>query len=953
MNKRLTLLSFLLLMLTVAALPQRSKPVIDTAALNRWPGFDEQLIVSSDGKYFSYGTTIGGKPSGIVVQSTEGNWRQEFRGPKQSMGIFSADGRQYVVSTAEGLCFVRLGTNEQKYEKMTGSFMQDRKTDPTWIAWKSSAGMVMLKNLVSNRSEQYAEVAQYSFDRSGRWFTCQLKNAARELLLYDLAKGREQRYSHAVSYTLSEDGRMLALQTKGEDGLLLLEWIDLVSSKRSFAWRGSNKNQVIGSVIFDDQSSQLLFTIPEDKAGNLSIWYYKAGLARAEQQANSKASGTEGLLVAGCSFSRGGRHILIDLLEPADDRQPDTKNKAKVDIWSWRDTLVQARQLYNNDPKQARYLGVLTEPGRVRRLQYRYDRILARGADFVILARDATGDRFWEPMHYRDSTWIVWLREGRRELLPVFVPSSSYGFYVSPGGRYVVWFDAAQGCNYFSYELSTGKILNLSSTLPAYLLAKESERNSDWKHLFDYGVAGWLEEDRGVLVYDDYDLWLLDPSGQRSPVNVTNGYGRRKGVRLWLAENNSTDVMHADASLLLTAFDRKSYYNGYYKTKLGSKGDPEELFIGPYCFDYGGSYLIVGDFLRLGGLDMFIQSYCHPVKAGKADVWMVRRQHATEAPNYFVTRDFKTYGALTDLQPQRSYNWRRAELVRFKQTDGQMSQGVLYKPEDFDSTKKYPVIINYYKSLSHLLYQYPQPEYMRSSNPDIGWFVSRGYLVFVPDIYGRNGQDEEGCLRSIEGAGQHLAGLSYVDSRRMGICGHSIGGAKTMYLVTHSKLFAAAFAGAAPRTDWVSHALGGLLRGQGSETVWQEALDQAESIRGVSLWEDPARWLKDNPVLLADKVTMPLLIYHGQRDDIPLSQPLEMYVALRRLNKPVWLLSYNESSHVTTNQRDAIDLTLRATQFFDHYLKGATPPRWMTEGIPARLKQIEDGLESNTSGRRP
>jgi hypothetical protein len=37
-------------------------------------------------------------------------------------------------------------------------------------------------------------------------------------------------------------------------------------------------------------------------------------------------------------------------------------------------------------------------------------------------------------------------------------------------------------------------------------------------------------------------------------------------------------------------------------------------------------------------------------------------------------------------------------------------------------------------------------------------------------------------------------------------------------------------------------------------------------------------------------------------------------------------------------------------QIFNHYLKGAPPPKWMTEGIPAKDKGYVDGLELDTSG---
>ncbi len=81
-------------------------------------------------------------------------------------------------------------------------------------------------------------------------------------------------------------------------------------------------------------------------------------------------------------------------------------------------------------------------------------------------------------------------------------------------------------------------------------------------------------------------------------------------------------------------------------------------------------------------------------------------------------------------------------------------------------------------------------------------------------------------------------------------------------------------------------------------------------------------------------------------------QSVEFFTGLRRLEKPVWMLQYDEGGHGVSG-KDAVDWTIRMTQFFDYYLKGAAPPKWMTEGIPAKLKGIETGYELDNSGKKP
>jgi hypothetical protein len=84
---------------------------------------------------------------------------------------------------------------------------------------------------------------------------------------------------------------------------------------------------------------------------------------------------------------------------------------------------------------------------------------------------------------------------------------------------------------------------------------------------------------------------------------------------------------------------------------------------------------------------------------------------------------------------------------------------------------------------------------------------------------------------------------------------------------------------------------------------------------------------------------------HNKRDGaVPWSQAVEFFTALRRHGKKVWMLQYDQGAH-GVDGRDAMDYTIRMTQFFDHYLKGQLAPRWMTVGIPASKKGLDLGYE--------
>jgi len=78
---------------------------------------------------------------------------------------------------------------------------------------------------------------------------------------------------------------------------------------------------------------------------------------------------------------------------------------------------------------------------------------------------------------------------------------------------------------------------------------------------------------------------------------------------------------------------------------------------------------------------------------------------------------------------------------------------------------------------------------------------------------------------------------------------------------------------------------------------------------------------------------------------VPWYQGIEMFTGLRRLQKPSWLLVYNNEDHNLMERKNRKDLTIRKQQFFDHFLKGAPLPVWMKSGVPAVDKGRMMGLE--------
>jgi dipeptidyl aminopeptidase/acylaminoacyl peptidase len=198
------------------------------------------------------------------------------------------------------------------------------------------------------------------------------------------------------------------------------------------------------------------------------------------------------------------------------------------------------------------------------------------------------------------------------------------------------------------------------------------------------------------------------------------------------------------------------------------------------------------------------------------------------------------------------------------------------------------------------------------------------------------------ALSAIVPGVQSIVNRGYIDPKRLGIQGQSWGGYQVAYLVTQTNMFAAAEAGA-PVGDMFS-AYGGIRYGSG--LVREMQYEHEQSRIGGTPWDSTLRFIENSPVFFADKVQTPLMIMSNDKDGaVPHTQGIELFTALRRLNKPSWMVVYNGEDHNIVERKNRKDFTVRLSQFFDHFLKGAPAPVWMTKGIAAVDKGKTMGLD--------
>jgi len=246
------------------------------------------------------------------------------------------------------------------------------------------------------------------------------------------------------------------------------------------------------------------------------------------------------------------------------------------------------------------------------------------------------------------------------------------------------------------------------------------------------------------------------------------------------------------------------------------------------------------------------------------------------------------------------------------------------------------MIVYIYERLSQGLHSFRMPSAGTSINPT--YYASNGYLVFMPDIAYTVGSPGQSCLKCVIPAIQAVADKGSLDEAAIGIQGHSWGAYQVCYLVTQTNRFKAAAAGA-PVSNMTS-AYGGIRWSTGLPR--QAQYEHTQSRIGANLWEAPMKYLENSPLFMADRVQTPLLMLHNDKDGaVPWYQGIEYYLALRRLNKEVYMLNYNGEDHGLAKKPNQRDYTMRMQQFFDHHLKGTPMPEWMAKGVPYNDREKE------------
>ena len=749
------------------------------------------------------------------------------------------------------------------------------------------------------------------------------------LVLKNITTGKEKTFKPVKEYAFDKSGTRLLFATTGlakdSNSIAHVILYNLALGISDTIMRSFNETK---NFIFDEEGRQLAFVAERDSSAKslrkfYKLWYYKPGQDSAVMIADKNTSGLiKGFTVsenAAIKFSKDAKKLFFGtapIMPPKDTTLVDFE-LAKVDVWNYKEDYLQPQQLKQLSQELKRSYTAVLFPGENKISQIGTDSsenisLINEGNSDYVLAQSTKGNRIasqWEGRAFTDA-YLINVRTGT----PKLIGKKALGnFQASPGGKYIYWYDPAKQ-NYFTYNVFTGNVKNISEKIKLPLYDTENDV-PDFPSAA--GITGWTTDDKYFLINDEYDIWKTDPEGIAPPIDITNGFGRKnKKTFNYVRLDTLKRFINNDETILLRSLDKNTKQGGFYSVSVNRPADPIVLTSGPYSFS-------------------------NPVKAKDTNAYIFTRADIRSS-ELFMSGNLQNIKQLTETAAQqKEYNWLTAELMRWKMFDGKMSEGLLFKPENFDPKKKYPIIFYFYERNTDGLYNYRQPA-PSASTINIPYFVSNGYLVFDPNIYYKTGEPGQSAYNSVVSAAKYLSKMPWVDSTRMAIQGQSWGGYQVAYLVTKTNIFRAAEAGA-PVSNMTS-AYGGIRWGPGINRQFQ--YEKQQSRIGATLWQRPDLYIKNSPLFAADKINTPLLIMHNDADgSVPWYQGIELFTAMKRLGKKVWMLQYNGEDHNLVERKNRKDLSIRLSQFFDYWLKDAKPADWIKYGVPATQKGINWGLK--------
>jgi len=885
--------------------------------------------VSNDGKWFAYRLSPNEGNSEVIIRQTKGENEYRFPGGEAPSRSSSGD-----ISFSEDSKWIAYTIYPEEKEEKESKEPKEQK--------KKLYNKVGLLNLSSGKKIEFDKVKKFAFSgENAAWIAFHRypperqgkeKMSGSDLILRKLASSEEFNIGNVSEFAFNKKGQWLAwiidAQEKSGNGIQLRGMntgvvLSLDSDKAIY--KGVNWTEkgdglavlkgkedenfeeelysVIGFINFNTKSPEKFIYEPKEDEN------FPDGMTISPNSTPIWTEDLKGILFGIHEVKKKEEKDKNQKTKPEDsDKESDkdeTEKESEEDmpdliIWHWLDKRLQSMQQVQEDrDKNFSYLALYRVEEKkflrladeeVRRVEPAPKHRWAIGFDNreYELMGNLDGQRY-------QDIYVIDLKTGTRRLA---VKKCRWYFEPSFDGTHFLYYDNG---NFYTHEMSSGKTFNISKDVPTSFINEEDDHNVVKPPI---RPVGWAKGGKFVLLYDNWDVWLVPVHGGKG-INLTVN-GKKERIRYQRRFKLDPEEKGIDLS-------GSVYFETYSEwTKKGGVARVDK--------NNPGAQMLLWDDARFSRL----------LKAKNADIYLYTRETYKDYPDYYAANHSLKQGRrITEANPQqKEFLWSKGSLlIDYKSVQEDKLQAALFLPANYEKGKSYPTIVYIYEKLSQGINRYYTPN-ANGFNKSV--YTSHGYAVLMPDIVYKVDDPGMSAVWCVLPAIETAIATGVVDKNKVAIHGHSWGGYQTAFLITQTDIFKAAVAGA-PLTNMISM-YSSIYWNTGSTN--QSIFESSQGRFKGGYWENLEAYQRNSPVFYAQNVKTPLLLLHNDKDGaVDWNQGIEYFNTLRRLGKPVVMLQYEGENHSLKKPANRKDYTIRMRKFFDNHLMGKPAPKWLEEGI--------------------
>ncbi|RZK43892.1 MAG: S9 family peptidase [Pedobacter sp.] len=801
---------------------------------------------------------------------------------------------------------------------------------------------LMLVSLADNKQTVFERVRSFSFSGdSPNWLLIQfmpLETAPKDptapkgtdVLLYNLASKKSYNIGNVSEFSFNKAGDQLAytVDANGQNG----NGIFLRDMKTGIVTALDNDKAVYKSINWNEGGTAFALLKSNKNEKYKEDVFSLIGINKINGDLTSKViyNGLEdtnfpkGMGIntnAGPYWSDDQTTLFfgINSLTKKEEKKTDSASKAKPEpkkedlekpdmiIWNWQDKRLQSAQQtqemrdkmfsYTSSYRVADKKFTQLADSNMRSVAVAPKQLYAIGYDnsnYELMGN-------LDGQSYTD-VYLINLKTGaKKRLFEKMYASNGGRLSIAPNGKVASYY--VDGV-FYSINLETGATANLTGNIKASFINELDDHNVTKPATQNFG---WSADSKYALIKDNYDLWKISADGKSAVALSDNWKSKKTGVSGRL--RTYSDEKGADLS-------KDQYFNVFNSnTKQGGIG-----FLGA-----GKSKIEI--------LFMDDNSYGGFSKAEKGNVFVYGKSNSQTSPTYYASTaaNLSTPKVVnTNTPDQAKYAWTSGvKLINYVSTYGDSLQAALYLPANYQEGKTYPTITYIYERLTDGLNNYSMPSFP-SGGFNKAMYLSNGYAVLEPDIKYKLNDPGMSSVACVVPAVQAAIATGVIDPKNVAIHGHSWGGYQTSFLITQTNIFKAAAAGA-PLTNMIS--MYSLIYWNSGGTN-QAIFESSQGRLTPGYWDNWDAFARNSPIYHIKNVKTPLLLLHNDKDGaVDYTQGIEYYNGLRRLNKPVVMVTYRGENHGIAKLPNRKDYAVRMMEYFDYMLKGKPAPEWWSKGV--------------------